>query len=147
MDERILRRIEQLVEAAESRFPSTLGEEWTSVGQRPPPPPPQRREERIEPEAVEERYTPRSRLERIEPETVEERYTARSRLERVEPEGERKREARPAPSPQIPGSPARTASGVRRLLGSRESLRQAILLQEILGPPKALREDRDPFGP
>jgi hypothetical protein len=147
MDERILRRIEQLVEAAESRFPSTLGEEWTSVGRGQPPPPPPGRADRIEPEVVEERYMPRSRLERMEPETAEERYTARSREERIEPERERKREVRPAPTPPAPVSRDATASGVRRLLGSRETLRQAILLQEILGPPKALREEGDPFGP
>ncbi len=35
--------------------------------------------------------------------------------------------------------PGRKSSSLRRTLGSRATLRQAILLQDILGPPIALR--------
>lgn len=52
--------------------------------------------------------------------------------------------AQPVPQRPAPGSPARS---LRALLASRDGVRQAILLQEILGPPKSLRREEDPFGP
>ena len=61
----------------------------------------------------------------------------------VEDEWERRRapewggSTEPPPPPQpIPPAPAR---GVRQLLASRQSLRQAMILNEVLGPPKSLR--------
>ncbi len=39
--------------------------------------------------------------------------------------------------------PERRSSSLRRTLGSRRTLRQALLLQEILGPPAALRRGQD----
>ncbi len=48
----------------------------------------------------------------------------------------------PAATDRLSGSPApRQSAGrpVTRLLASRTALRQAILLAEIIGPPKALR--------
>ncbi len=39
--------------------------------------------------------------------------------------------------------PARAHGELRRTLASRRTLRQAILLNEILGPPKALRKPDD----
>ena len=55
-------------------------------------------------------------------------------------------EAAPPPSsagtPPVPGAPARqkTSAPAADLLGSREALRRAVLAQEILSPPLALRE-------
>lgn len=40
-------------------------------------------------------------------------------------------------------SPVRPAALLRRTLGSRHTLRQAMLLNEILGPPAALRRPQD----
>jgi hypothetical protein len=39
--------------------------------------------------------------------------------------------------------PERRSSSLRRTLGSRRTLRQALLLQDILGPPAALRRGQD----
>jgi len=39
--------------------------------------------------------------------------------------------------------PERGRSSLRHTLGSRRTLRQAILLSEILGPPAALRRSRN----
>jgi hypothetical protein len=48
----------------------------------------------------------------------------------------------PVAAPPAPLTPARA---VRRLLGSRRSLRQVMLAQEVLGPPRSLRpEERLP---
>jgi hypothetical protein len=44
----------------------------------------------------------------------------------------------PLPTPPAPIRQA-PASGVRQLLASRRSLRQAMILNEVLEPPKALR--------
>jgi hypothetical protein len=44
------------------------------------------------------------------------------------------------PSPVAPIRPARVP-GVRQLLASRRSLRQAMILNEVLGPPKSLRQE------
>ncbi|HIV03941.1 MAG TPA: hypothetical protein IAC75_02185 [Candidatus Spyradosoma merdigallinarum] len=55
-------------------------------------------------------------------------------------------EAAPPPSsagtPPVPGAQARrkTSAPAADLLGSREALRRAVLAQEILSPPLALRE-------
>lgn len=55
-------------------------------------------------------------------------------------------EAAPPPSsagtPPVPGAPARqkTSAPAADLLGSREALRRAVLAQEILSPPLALRD-------
>ncbi len=38
-----------------------------------------------------------------------------------------------------PAQPGHRSASLRRTLGSRGTLRQAIVLQEILGPPAALR--------
>lgn len=52
-------------------------------------------------------------------------------------------QAKPPDAPGPPPVRVAPAQGVRRLLGSRRSLRQAMLAYEILGPPRALRpEDR-----
>jgi hypothetical protein len=55
-------------------------------------------------------------------------------------------EERPAPRPRAAPAPPRP--DVRRELvadlASPSGLRRAFLLQEILGPPKALRDDDDP---
>lgn len=52
-------------------------------------------------------------------------------------------ESRPrgkAPAPPLPASVRSTQkSELRRLLSSRRLLRQAIIAQEVLGPPKAFR--------
>ncbi len=39
--------------------------------------------------------------------------------------------------------PVRPTAPLRRTLGSRHTLRQAMLLNEILGPPAALRRPQD----
>jgi hypothetical protein len=50
---------------------------------------------------------------------------------------ERSGPTEPSPPPRpIPPAPAR---GVRQLLASRQSLQQAMILNEVLGPPKAMR--------
>ena len=68
------------------------------------------------------------------------------RSEAVPAEEERKPErahrAEPPPSPP-PSAPIRQAPvpGVRQLLTSRRSLLQAMILNEVLGPPKSLRPE------
>ena len=61
------------------------------------------------------------------PPAVEEQ--ARERAKPAEP---------PSPAPSNRPPPART---LRRLLGSRRSLRQAMIVSEVLGPPKSLRRE------
>lgn len=53
------------------------------------------------------------------------------------------RPRRPART-QAAGASTPISSDLRRTLSSRRTLRQAILLNEILGPPKALQESTDP---
>ncbi|MGH2355384.1 MAG: hypothetical protein ACRDJN_27560 [Chloroflexota bacterium] len=72
-------------------------------------------------------------IEDVPTEEVEEVSDLRRRARR---DADRRRTA-PAQAPEGAAPPA--GRGLQRLLGSRRALRQAILLQEILGPPKALR--------
>jgi hypothetical protein len=51
---------------------------------------------------------------------------------------ERPKQAESPPPRPAPPSPAR---GVRELLASRRSLRQAMILHEVLGPPTSLRSE------
>lgn len=63
-----------------------------------------------------------------------------------------RRTASPSPAPQVARSAYDIAtprrSEIYRMLHSRASLRQALIVSEILGRPKALRESSDPenFG-
>lgn len=54
-----------------------------------------------------------------------------------EPERDRAEVRQPAP----PRSSRSAAHGVREHLGSRQSLRLAMLVHEVLAPPKALRSE------
>ncbi len=75
---------------------------------------------------------------------IEEAVQARSTASRAGPQEEAAREVReraprretPAPAP-VPRTDAR--GELLAALASRQALRRAILLQEVLGPPKALQ--------
>ena len=84
---------------------------------------------------------PRLRGEGIPPER---RSAVDLQLEDVTGDARRPRAPHTPPVARPPASrplPARQA--IRRTLSARHSLRQAILLSEILGPPKALRTPDD----
>jgi len=89
-----------------------------------PPPPPQRRSEPLRP--VRRSPTP----------PAAEARPAQRRVAPAEPPVPRAEPARPAPS-EVPASARRPA----RIVLSRDRLREAIILNEVLGPPLALRED------
>ena len=59
----------------------------------------------------------------------------------VEAVNDLRRVRRPIATPAV--QPERRSSSLRRTLGSRHMLRQAMLLHEILGPPAALRRPQD----
>jgi hypothetical protein len=69
----------------------------------------------------------------------------RSETVPAEEERRHKRAERTDPSPAPPSppplEPARSAPapGIRGILASRRSLRQAMILNEVLGPPKSLQ--------
>ncbi|MGD9891754.1 MAG: hypothetical protein AB7R89_02180 [Dehalococcoidia bacterium] len=46
----------------------------------------------------------------------------------------------PSPASAPPVRPA-TAPGIRQIFSSRRALRQAMILNEVLGPPKSLRQE------
>lgn len=54
------------------------------------------------------------------------------------------RRPKPAARGASPGAPRRSKSGLRTLLHDRTAVRQAILLREVLGPPRALSEHQPP---
>ncbi len=109
--------------------------------QTPPPPP--------DPDVVTEpaeRPVSRPRVERIErievmePELLVEREIRRPRTEEIVERLERK----PGLAPVVVAPPVRRRLPVGQMLSTQTALRQAILVQEILGPPKSLRDDRSP---
>ncbi len=100
---------------------------------------------RIErPDDTEAERTPlRPRVERIDPELASVGTAIRSRVERMEPELDRAPSPRVAVSPAVSLRPVARGSAIGEILRSRTTLRQAILLQEILSPPKALQQEVD----
>lgn len=57
--------------------------------------------------------------------------------------GRPERDHRPAPEAAAdPDTRGTRVATIREMLASRSALRQAIILTEILGPPKSLRRDR-----
>jgi hypothetical protein len=88
----------------------------------------------VGPVLVEGRPVTRPTVERIETEALIERPVARSRKGDLGPPPE----PRPSPPAAAAVLPRRT-TGIQAMLGNRQSLRQAILIQEILGPPKSLQ--------
>ncbi|CAN5582033.1 hypothetical protein BH23CHL4_BH23CHL4_26980 [soil metagenome] len=129
---RMLRRV--LGEAYEEMFPAPPKIEFPRRAV--PAPSAEVIEERqIERPRTERPPIERPRIERIETEALVERQARRTRLEDVRSVPE----PRPRPATAIAAPRQRRTPGVHELLGSRKSLRQAILVKEILGPPKALQ--------
>ena len=81
--------------------------------------------------------TPRRREPGLE-QDVNDMGPARSR----EPAPTNVEERRSRAVPQQRRAPVRPRTPIRALLRSRESLRAAIVVSEVLGPPVALREER-----
>ena len=125
---------------------SDAEEEDEPAGAAPFPPAEAAHARNAVPEAPEDAFAAMLREELIRQKERARRARAEKAQTKKKPVPAAACEAAPPPSsagtPPVPGAPARrkTSAPAADLLGSREALRRAVLAQEILSPPLALRE-------